>query len=95
MKCKNKLLKEIHHSSYRNYKNLLSALLKRDKEKYFRNFFNENIKDIKKTWKEIKTLVSMKQKNNDTPSLITKDENNINDPISIANTFNNFFISVV
>ena len=33
-------------------------------------------------------------KNNDTPSLITKDENYINDPVSIANTFKNFFISV-
>ena len=32
-------------------------------------------------------------KNNDTPSLITKDENYINDPVSIANTFKNFFIS--
>ena len=36
----------------------------------------------------------MKQKNNDTPSLITKDEKYINDPVSIANTFNNFFTSV-
>ena len=32
----------------------------------------------------------MKQKNNDTPSIITKDEKDINDPVSIANTFNNF-----
>ena len=36
----------------------------------------------------------MKQKNNDTPSLITKDEKYINDPVSIANTFNNFFTSI-
>ena len=36
----------------------------------------------------------MKQKNNDTPSLITKDGKYINDPVSIANTFNNFFTSV-
>ena len=36
----------------------------------------------------------MKQKNNDTPSLITKDEKCINDPVAIANTFNNFFTSV-
>ena len=36
----------------------------------------------------------MKQKINDTPSLITKDEKYINDPVSIANTFNNFFTSV-
>ena len=37
------------------------------KEKYFTDFFNESIENIKKTWKGIKTLVSMKQKNNDTP----------------------------
>ena len=94
MKCKNKILKEFYHNSYKIDRNLLSTLLKRAKEKYFTNFFNENIKDIKKTWKGIKTLVSMKQKNNDTPSLITKDEKYINDPVSIANTFNNFFTSV-
>ena len=66
-------MKEFHHNNYKNYRNLLSTLLKRAKEEYFTNFFNENIKDIKKTWKGIKTLVSMKQKNNDTSSLITKD----------------------
>ena len=45
-------------------------------------------------YKGIKTLVSMKQKNNDTHSIITKDEKDINDPLSIANTFNNFFTTV-
>ena len=84
-------MKELHHKNYESYRNLLSTLLKRTKEKYFTNFFNENIKDIKKIWKGIKSLVSMKQKNNDTPSLIIKDEKYINDPVSIANTFNNFF----
>ena len=36
----------------------------------------------------------MKQKNKDTPSLITKDEKYINNPVSIANTFNSFFTAV-
>ena len=36
----------------------------------------------------------MKQKNNDTPLLITNDEKHINDPVSIANAINNFFTSV-
>ena len=62
VKCKNKIMKEFHHNNYKNYRNLLSTLLKRAKEEYFTNFFNENIKDIKKTWKGIKNLVSMKQK---------------------------------
>ena len=87
-------MKELHQNNYKSYINLLSRLLKRAKEKYFTNFFSENIKDIKKTWKGTKTLVSIKQKNNDTPSLITKDEKYINDPVSITKTFNNFFTSV-
>ena len=33
----------------------------------------------------------MKHKNKDTPSKIRNDEKQINDPITIANTFNNFF----
>ena len=37
----------------------------------------------------------MKLKNNDTPSLITKDEKYINHPVSIGDTFNNFFTFVV
>ena len=42
----------------------------------------------------IKSLVSMKHKNNDTPSIIRNEEKYINDPITIANTFNNFFASI-
>ena len=63
-------MKEFHHSNYKNYINLLSTLLRKAKEKYFTNFFKENIKNIKKTWKGIKTLVPMKQKNSEKKKLI-------------------------
>ena len=36
----------------------------------------------------------MKHKSNDTPSTIRNDEKYINEPITIANTFNDFFISI-
>ena len=36
----------------------------------------------------------MKHKNNDKPSIIKNDEKYNNDPITIANTFNNFFTSI-
>ena len=72
----------------------MSTLLERAKEKYFTKFFNENIKNIKKTWIGIKSLVSMKLKNNDTPSIIRNDEKYINCLIASANIFNNFSTSV-
>ena len=94
VKCKNQKLKEFYHNNYKIYRNLLSTLLKRAKEKYFTKFFNKYIKNITKTWIRIKSLVSMKHKNNDTPSIIRNDKKYINDPITIANTFNNFFTSI-
>ena len=81
VKCKNKIMKEFNHNNYENYRNLLFTLLERDKENYLTKFLNESIIGIKKTWKGIKILVSMKQKN--TPSLMTRDEKYINDPVSI------------
>ena len=38
--------------------------------------------------------MSMKLKNNDTPSIIRNDGKHINDPIASSNTFNNFFTSI-
>ena len=96
-KWKNKIVKEFYRNNYKNYKNLSSTLLKRAKQKYFIKFFKENITDIKNTWKRYKnfsTNEAKKKKSNDTPSLITKDEKYINDPVSIANILNNFFTSV-
>ena len=64
VKCRDKFLKEFNQFRYKSYRTFLPTLLKKAKEKYFTNF-NENIKgikDIKKTWKCIKILISMKQK---------------------------------
>ena len=94
VECKNQKLIEFYHNNYKTYRSLSSKLLKRAKEEYFTKFFNENIKNIKKTWIGIKSLVSVKHKNNDTLSIIRNDEKYINDPISIANTFNNFSTSI-
>ena len=94
VKCKNQKLKEFYHNNFKTYRNLLLTLLKRAKEKYFTKFFNENIENIKKTWIGIKSLVSMKHKNDDTPSIIKNDKKYINDPIAITITFNNFFTSI-
>ena len=48
--------------------NLLSTLLKDSKQTYFSSCFKENIKDIMKTWKCIKSTISRKNKNSDITS---------------------------
>ena len=80
-------MRKFHHSNYKNYRNLPSTLFKRHKETISQTYLMKTRKDIKRTWKGVESLVSI------TPSLITKDEKYINDPVSIANTFNNLFTS--
>ena len=71
------------------------CLLKDSKQQYFTDFFKNNKNDIKKTWKGIKSITSMKNKNNnDSPTSIIHEENFIADPLSIANVFNDFFSTV-
>ena len=77
-----------------HYRNLLSTVPKRGKEKHFTNFCNENQRYEEDLERYKNFSINEVKKNNDTPSLITKDEKYINDPVSIANTFHNFFTSV-
>ena len=58
IRCQNKILKRDLHLQYKNYRNLLSTLFKDSRQTYF-SYFNDNIKDTKKTWKGIKSIISI------------------------------------
>ena len=95
IRCKESSQKKDFHLKYKPYRNLLSTLLKDSKQSYFTDFFKSNNNDIKKTWKGIKSIISMKNKsNNDSPTPIIHEGNFIADPLSIANAFNDFFSAV-
>ena len=53
--------------------NLLSTFLKDSKKTYF-SYFKENVKDIKKTWNGINSIISMKIKNSGILSSILNNE---------------------
>ena len=48
IKIKKNVIKNYFHTKYKTYRNLLSTLMKRSKDNYFRNHFSKNINDIKK-----------------------------------------------
>ena len=69
---KNKILKKFFTIITRQdlQKSLIYTPQKdKTKEKYFTNFFNENIKNITKSWIGNNSLVPIKQKTYDIPSL--------------------------
>ena len=54
MKRKNPNTKTQPHDEYKQYRNCLSTLIKESKQRYFNNYFQNNVKNIKNTWKRIK-----------------------------------------
>ena len=57
---KNPILKEEFHTNYKNYRNLLSTIMKKSKQAYYDKYFERNWNNIKNTWKGIESLVSLK-----------------------------------
>ena len=55
------------HIKYKQYKNLISTLLKRSKRLYFTKFFNDHLNNLKNTWKGIKNLISLKTVSHPSP----------------------------
>ena len=87
--------KNIFHQEYKTYRNSLSTFLKQSEKSYYNNYFRNNINNIKNTWKGIKSIISLKTKEYQSPKIIlyNKSEFLIN-PNDIANQFNKFFCFV-
>ena len=53
-------IKEELHQKYKNYRNIIATLMKKSKQNYFTKYFESNIKNLKNTWKGIKSIISLK-----------------------------------
>ena len=82
------------HIKYKQYRNLISTLLKRSKCLYFTKFFNDNLNNLKNTWKGIKNLISLKNVSHSSPSSIHHNNKTLTSPFEIANAFNNYFSNI-
>ena len=69
--------------------------MKRSKQVYYDKYFETNWKNIKNTWKGIKSLISLKTAASIEPTVLSLDNGDtITNPYDIANTFNNYFASI-
>ena len=67
--------------------------MKKSKQAYYDKYFERNWNNIKNTWKGTKPLVSLKTLASIVPTVDNGDT--IANPYGIANTFNNYFASIV
>ena len=92
---KDPILKEEFHTNYKKYGNLLSILMKKSKQAYYDKYFEKKWNNIKNSWKGIKSLIFVKTKASSLPTVLSLENGNtITNPYDIANTFNNYFVSI-
>ena len=68
--------------------------MKESKRMYYNDYFRTNLKNIKNTWKGIKSIISLKCKESGIPKIIKDKDIFLTAPKDIANSFNKFFCSV-
>ena len=57
IRVKNNLFFNSNWNKYKQYRNKLTTLIRLSKQKYYQNFFNSNIKNMRQTWKGINELL--------------------------------------
>ena len=68
--------------------------MKRSKQNYYSKYFEGNLTNIKNTWKGIKSIISMRSSSSTTPTLLTFQNETIDNPKKIVNIFNNYFSAI-
>ena len=75
---------------YKQYRNLLSNLMKESKRSYFTNYFHNNLNDLK----SIKKLNSLIELSNITPSNVFDNGQSLTESQEKSNAFSKYFVNV-
>ena len=94
IKCKQPDTKLNFHNQYKIYRNNIVTLLRASKNNHYKTYFNTNIKNAKLVWKGIRELIATNDKIDRRNISLNINEDLISDPLTVANTFNNFFTSI-
>ena len=81
-------------NAYKRVRNKVKNEILKSKRKYHKSYFEKYNNDMKKTWEGIGKLVNVKKTTDFSISQLNVKWIIINDPVSIATNFNNFFANV-
>ena len=76
-------IKEELHQKYKNYRNIIATLMKKSKQNYFTECFESNIKNLKNTWKGIKSIISLKHSASSSLNLLNFNNKLLNDQLKV------------
>ena len=101
MNVRNRLLKEFlkcrsseNQNKYRKYRNTLRLMLRNAKKSYFRSQFEKNSHNPKRLWADLLEGVQCKTRRSELPDKFEVEGINVEDPILIADQFNEYYSQV-
>ena len=92
IKLKNQPHNNLVQERYKRLRNKITDNIRKSKKDYYKKNFDDNISNLKNTWKGIKDILNQKKASQ--ISQINHNNVDITNPSEIANTFNNFFVNV-
>ena len=94
--CKEKdpKLKESYEKQFKSCRNHISSLLRKTKDSYYKQYFEDNKKNLRLVWQTIKGIINMKKKSDESISSLLIDGQIITSAKEISDYFNNLFTSV-
>ena len=79
---------------YNIFRNRVNREIKKAKKKYYQNYFETNLNNMKKTWKGIKEIININNNTGPQISQLLYEDRQINSNEGMANAFNDFFTNV-
>ena len=94
IKCIDPHKEDYLFNKFKEHRNRVSNALKASKKNYYTNFFNNNLYNIKNTWKGIKEIINVKSERKSVPISLEINNKIETNPIHVADHFNSFFTNI-
>ena len=83
---------EYNINTYKNYRNKLTSLLKKEENNFYQNQITSNKSNIRKVWAIIKNVINKNKSKKKSDQFISNNKK-ITNPSEIANGFNDYFVN--
>ena len=95
IKENDQIIKDNLHKTYKNYRNRLVEIIRKSKCNYYKNYFDNNIKNSKSIWKGINELIENRKSSRGNDTISLKIEGiEVSNANTIAEEFNKHFTSI-
>ena len=91
IKEKNDIKKLENQNTFKQYRNILTNLLKTSKNNFYKQYFITHKNNLKLAWTGIKSILNSKKQAKSLPNTMCINGKETNNPQEIADSFNNYF----